>query len=404
MLTHYVFVVATLSVALGLVSRTLVAVPVTEPMLGLAVGIALGPIGVGFLEVPDAGRGILFPLTRVLLSFTVMTTALRYPWTELRRCARSAAVMIGVVLPLMAATGALLAWGVLDVRWGTAVLLGAVLAPTVPVLVSSLVAGEAAEEALPAPVRQTTSVESAGNDGVGLFFVLFAFAVVGDTSWGTFASDAIKEIAGGIGVGLAAGFVAGPLVRRTRGGQLTEPTFMLFTLTFSLFVLGACTLIHVDGILAVFVAGVAYNRGIGEDNRRAQSTIEEGIDRLLLLPVFVILGVMVPWSAWKEAGWAAVAFVLAMLVLRRLPWLVLVGPLLAFPLRARVWMGWFGPVGVAALFYTLLGEDHGETRPIVWTIATLTVVSSAFVHGVTALPGRSWARHWTATKREHRGS
>ena len=117
-----------------------------------------------------------------------MTTALRYPWTELRRCARSAAVMIGVVLPLMAATGALLAWGVLDVRWGTAVLLGVVLAPTDPVLVSSLVAGEAAEEALPAPVRQTTSVESAGNDGVGLFFVLFAFVVVGDTSWGTFVA------------------------------------------------------------------------------------------------------------------------------------------------------------------------------------------------------------------------
>lgn len=156
--------------------------------------------------------------------------------------------------------------------------------------------------------------------------------------------------------------------------------------------------LQVDGILAVFVAGLAYNHEIDDADRRSQSTIEEGVDRLLLLPVFVLLGAVAPWSAWSGAGWSGVVFVTAILLLRRIPWVFAVGPLVPFPASSRLWMGWFGPIGVAALFYAGLARSEGEMDPIVWTVTTLVVVTSTMVHGATALPGRIWGRWWYSSR------
>ena len=400
MLAHYVLVVAALAVLLGIVSRRLNVVPVTEPMIGIAAGVLLGPRVFGYLAPTESGDELFFELTRLLLAFTVMTVALRYPWPVICRSARSVGVLLVVVLPLMAATGAALAHVVLGVGWSVSFLLGAILAPTDPVLVSSLVSSEEAERALPSRERRALSLESAANDGLGLILVGVGIFATQQRSTSWLAFETIGSIAAAILLGLAVGLATGWAVRSTRGRELqTESTFLLFTLTFSVLVLALSVAAHIDGILAVFVAGLAYNSRIDDTDREAQSTVEEGVDRLLLLPVFVILGVLAPWSEWRAIGWPAVAFVALLLVVRRLPWLVAIGKLVEFPLSSRLWMGWFGPMGVAALFYVGVADRAGDVDPVIWTIATLAVVSSTVVHGATALPGRVWAQRWYEARR-----
>ena len=389
-LMDYFLVVTALSVGLGMVSQWLHGVPVSEPMVGLLVGLALGPQMLGFLD-PVGDTELFLTLTRILLAFTVMTVALRYPWGHLRLRLRPVSVLLIVVLPLTVVTVAAIGRAVLGIGWAAALLLGAILAPTDPVLVSSVVSGEAARETLPAHLRETVSFESGANDGLGFVFVAIGLYFTQGHTGSWLALHAVGGTLGGIAVGLLMGMLAGRLVGWSRGRHQTESTFMLFTLTFSLFVLAVCLALGLDGILAVFVGGLAYNRAISEDDRRQQSLVEEGVDRLLLLPVFVILGASIPWTAWREVGWSLIAFVALVLGVRRIPWLLAIGPLVRFGRSARLWIGWFGPVGVAALFYVSLSASEGESDPVLWAATSAMVAASTVVHGISAMPGRMWA-------------
>jgi hypothetical protein len=99
-----------------------------------------------------------------------------------------------------------------------------------------------------------------------------------------------------------------------------------------------------------------------------------------------------------EFGWSGVMFGLAALLFRHLPALLA----LKRPLRADwtevIWLGWFGPIGVAALFYLGHADEQGVTDPSVWTAGTLVITLSTVVHGLTAAPGRlGYRRHLQRT-------
>ncbi|MFJ2081141.1 hypothetical protein ACI2KV_24710 [Micromonospora chokoriensis] len=79
-----------------------------------------------------------------------------------------------------------------------------------------------------------------------------------------------------------------------------------------------------------------------------------------------------------------------MLVLRRLPGVLALKPALGLPWRGVVFLGWFGPVGVSALFYLTYSQDEGVRDPRLWAAGSLVVAASTVVYGVTAMPGRLW--------------
>ncbi|CAN5733869.1 hypothetical protein BH18ACT11_BH18ACT11_11740 [soil metagenome] len=95
-----------------------------------------------------------------------------------------------------------------------------------------------------------------------------------------------------------------------------------------------------------------------------------------------------PWGAWLELGWAGLLLVGAVLLLRRLPAVLALRRLLG-PLRPKgkdvLFLGWFGPVGAAALYYAAfsLRETGIEAA---WTVRSLVICASVLVHGVTATP------------------
>ena len=78
--------------------------------------------------------------------------------------------------------------------------------------------------------------------------------------------------------------------------------------------------------------------------------MQDAVARFFDIPIFVLLGVLLPWQGWAELGWHGVAFAAAILLFRRLPAWFVIGRLLpsvSTP-RETAFNGWFGPIGIAA--------------------------------------------------------
>lgn len=381
--------------ALGLVVAALSAklrhLPVSEPMLGLCAGVLLGREVTGLLPLPPltAESESLHTGTRILLAISVMGVALRYPIRDVRRRLTPIVVLLVVAMPAMAAVSAGLGWLILGLSLGSAALLGAAIAPTDPVLASSVVTGEAAERDLPARDRELLSLESGANDGLALPLVLAALAVVGPLTASETLVESLWQVLGGAVVGVLAGWLGGRALRIGEAHGATEQSAaLLFTIILALAILGVSGLMKVDGVLAVFLGGLAFNLVSTGKERRLDLSIDEAVNRFAVLPLFVVLGASLPWSAWRELGWQGPALAVAVLFLRRLPVILL----LARPLRLRVrdalYLGWFGPVGVSAVFYLAL-EAHRAVVPFeVLAAGSLVVVASTVAHGLTGAPGR----------------
>jgi NhaP-type Na+/H+ or K+/H+ antiporter len=387
-----------LAVALGVVSRPLRDLPLTEPLLALALGVLVGPGGLGLVSLaPAVGEETLRLTAELAVAIAVMAAALRVNAEDLRGDGAVVALLLGGGMAGMAVLSSAAAAVTLGLAPATAAVLGAIITPTDPVLAASVVQGEPAEAHLPARVRMLLTVESGANDGLAA--PLVALTAAGAASLGQQAAPVVASLAVSVALGAAAGWVTGRLVLWSeRHRDLEQSAFLALTLALTVAVLGAATVAGGVGVLAVFVAGWVYSGQVNNSDRFAEWQVQEAMNRYLLLPVFVVLGLIAPWSQWAALGWAGAAFVAAALLLRRLPLLVALARPLRLRLAEAVFVGWFGPVGVAALLYLAERRAAGEVDDTVWAAGTLLVAASTVAHGVTAAPGRRWlARRLQAT-------
>ncbi len=385
----YAFV-GSLAVVLAALSSRVRDLPLSEPLLALLLGVLVGPRLLGLIDVPQDQRSVLLlEVARVLLAVSLMGVGLRYPTRRLRGVLTPTAVLVTVGMVSMAVLSAGLVWLLLGVPFALAALIGACITPTDPVLASSVVTGKPAEEHLPGRTRQILSEESGTNDGLALPLVLLAVALVIGESLGHAALDGAYQVAVGVVIGLVVGLFAGRAVSYAlRHSDVDQGSSLVFTLVLAVAVLGLARVANADGVLSVFVASLAYNYSVADDEVGPQNTIDEGVNRYLVLPLFLLLGIELPWAQWRDLGWAAVLLPVAVLLVRRPPVLLVLARPLGFRLRDAVFLGWFGPVGVSALFYLAFSEDEGVTDPRLWTVGSLVVAASTLAHGVSAAPGR----------------
>lgn len=389
-----------LAVMLGLSSKPLRHLPITEPLVALVAGIAIGPAVLGLAELPpDQAIPVLHVAARLSLAMSLMAVALRFPTRTYRRMVGTIGLLVAVVMLLMAVTGAALALVLTGVPLATAAVLGSALAPTDPVLSSSVVSGKPAEQGLPERLRAVISGESGANDALAFPMVFVAMAAVSGQSLVGGIGSAMSKVAIGVVLGVAVGYGAGRLVVvAERHHDLEQSAFLTLTLALALFTLGTVSLAGGEGILGVLAAGLAYSHAIEAAERREEWRVQEAINRFLILPVFTMLGMALPLSAWRGLGWGLPLFTVAILVLRRLPWLLLLRRPLGLSRPDAVFAGWFGPVGVAALFYLSMVQEDTAVSETVWAAGIMVIVASTFLHGVTAAPGRRWyARHRDAS-------
>lgn len=402
--------VGALGVLVAALSARIRRLPLSEPLLALVVGVLLGPEVFGALPLPPitAEHAVVHDATRVLLVISVIGVALRYPFGSVRAQLRSVVILLLVALPAMALISTVLTAGILGVTLGAALLLGTAICPTDPVLASSVVTGQPAEKDLPTRDRQILSLESGANDGLALPFVLAAVAFAGPMTAGQAVAEALWQVLGAVALGVLAGWLGGRALRAgEQHGATSHGPMLLFTVLLALLVLGLSGVLHLDGVLAAFVAGLAFNLTSTGSERTADLEIDEAVNRFAVLPMFVLLGATIPWTVWDELGWAGILLSLAVLLLRRIPVLLLLKRPLHLGWPDALYLGWFGPVGVSAVFYLTLEAQELDLPDIVLGAGIMIVVASTVAHGLTSTAGRLLYRRLTnenTAGQEHQAS
>lgn len=387
-----------LGAVVAALSRRIRQLPLSEPLLGLVTGVLLGPEVLQVLDTPPVGErsSEFHDAARVLLAVSVMAIALRYPFRTVRRRVWPVLLLVAVAMPAMAALTTGSALLLLGLAPAAALLLGTALCPTDPVLASSAVAGPPAQHDIDGRTRQLLSLESGANDSLALPLVLLALVVAGAASAGETAWQAAWELGGGIAIGIVLGWVGARALRSgERHGAAEHTPALFFTLLLALGVLGAADLSETSGVLAVLVAGFAFNQLSTGGERGGAVEIDEGINRFVILPLFVLIGAALPWASWADLGWRGPALLAAVLLVRRLPVLAA----LKRPLRLRwadaLFLGWFGPVGISAMFYLTMEAQRMDVDPTVPAAGMLVIAGSTVAHGLTVTIGRRAYRNAT---------
>ncbi len=405
--TPHLIIVAMLVLGFGLVSRAVARGIITAPMVFAGAGLALAN-GVAWLGISPFTRyegleSIVHTLGELTLIVLLFTDAARIDLKALRRDGGLPMRLLGLGMPLTILLGALVAWLLFPEMgiWELA-LLAAVLAPTDAALGQAVVTSDA----VPPRIRQTLSVESGLNDGIAVpLVVLFAvMASVGQPveSLGHEAADAMtaagsasfaaRQILLGPLAGLVIGFVGAKLVEFSMKRHWMDHDFQeLSGVALALLAAFGAELIGGNAFIAAFVGGLTF----GNSSKRVCSCLfdfAEAEGTLLMLLTFLFTGVALAPEALYGASWQMYVYAaLSLTVVRMLPVaLSLIG--VRTSMSTRLFVGWFGPRGVASiLFAILLLEElrvpHSEE---IFSIAMVTVMMSVVLHGATAAPGVRW--------------
>jgi NhaP-type Na+/H+ or K+/H+ antiporter len=380
----------------------------SEPLLALLVGVLIGPAVFDLLDLASFGdqETILQQAALLTLGVALMGTALRLPVTYISRNRRSLVVLLGLVMPLMWLSGTLLTYLILGLPFLMAMLIGAVITPTDPVVAGTIVTGDVADEYLPEHLKHAISAESGFNDGLAYPFVLLPILMLTLPPDEALSHWMLNTIIWGVGAAVIlsalVGYGVGKVLTWAQAKETTEHTSLLsVSLALTLTILGAAELLGLNSVLAIFVVGIAFNAvasGGSEESSDAlerKGRVQEAVTRFFDLPIFVVLGMALPWEGWLGLGWAGPVLAIAVLLLRRLPVVLVLRPLLG-QTESRgdvLFLGWFGPIGAAALYYAALSVEEAGIEEA-WVVGSLIICASLLAHGVTATPlTRLYGRH-----------
>ena len=380
--------------AVGLFSAPIKRSFLSVPLVALLAGVLLSPAVFGVLDPRQWGDQtiILEQAARLTVAISLMEIALRLPKGYPISNWRSLLVMLGPVMVLMFVASGLLAYAILGVSFWAAMLIGAIITPTDPVVASSIVQGEVANDNLPARIRHLLSGESGANDSLAYPFVFLAILMIqeppGQAIFQWVTRVILWEVLGAVVIGAVIGYAAGKAMEWARNRrEIRNPSFLAYSIALALTALGSTRLVGTDGLLAVFAAGILFNLAISTSAEESEEQVDESVNRFFVLPIFVLLGVSLPWGEWADLGWKGPVLAALVLLLRRPPWVLLLAGRVPRMQGTQdgLFTGWFGPIGVAALYYATLSR-HTVGLEEAWVVGSLVVSASVLIHGVSAAP------------------
>jgi NhaP-type Na+/H+ or K+/H+ antiporter len=371
----------------GLARRTFLSLTA----LFVIAGFLLGPGALDVLEF-DSGSGFVEILAVVALILILFRDGLEVEAEMLQEAWRPPLRKLVLAMPLTCALVACVTKGLTDLSWTESFLVGALLSPTDPVLSSSVVTNPR----VPRVIRHSLNLESGLNDGLALPAVLaFAYALdpsKSDFVWWKFV---LQDVTVGFAVGLAVGYAASfLLVGRTLTWEITPHNKAMYAIGIAFATYALAHALHGNGLIAVFVCAITL--GIRRpDIRESFEGRAEDVIEIVKLGIFVVFGSLLTFHGLFQDGWSAVAIVVFTLVAARpvAVLIALVGTKTDMP--TRLFMGWFGPKGVATMTFSLLVLSEGIAEgSAIFNIAALTVFVSILAHGLTDTPGaNAIARH-----------
>jgi sodium/hydrogen antiporter len=379
-----VAIIAALIFGWGALSARLQRFDLTAPIVFVLAGVLLthGPLSVLWFEPP---RDVLRVLAEITLVLVLFSDASRVGLQDLRADMTLYLRLLAVGLPLTIVLGTLLALALFGGIGGwLALLVGAALAPTD----AALGAGMMTNPSVPSQIRRLINVESGLNDGVATPVVLFALAGAQAVQHGLAVSlgTALAELALGVLIGVAVGGAGGFLVNAgRRRGWAAAPFAAPAVLALAVGAYTCALAVNGNGFVAAFVAGLAFGAVRRRHEDKLLPFLEESASLVSLL-VWLALGAVAVVPAITGLTWQAMVYaVLSLTLIRMVPVAVALAGTRLGP-AARLFVGWFGPRGLASVVFGLLAlEELGQEAagPAVRVIS-LTVLLSVIVHGVTA--------------------
>jgi NhaP-type Na+/H+ or K+/H+ antiporter len=392
-------------------------IALSPPMVLVAVGMVFGllPLADGTSLEPQDNRELITRVTEFTVLVALMGVGLAIDrlldlrslsswrtWSPVWR-------LLAVTMPLTILGVALLGWWVAGLAPAVALLLGAVLAPTDPVLASDVQVGEPVTGDVEEPeedddIRFSLTAEAGLNDGLAFPFVHLAllllaggFTLADAGTW--VAWYVVGKVAVGLAVGLATGWLLGRQAFRARSANLRlaehgEPLLALAALLSSY---GAAELLGGYGFLAVFVCATRLRAAEHRHSyQREMHAVIERLERLMTLLVLLVLGMAMTRGLLEHLDWRGVAIALALvLVVRPVTGYLAVAVLARDEHRdggldrgERAAVAFFGVRGVGSLYYLgyATSHEHVPDEPWLWSTVAFTVIASVLLHGVTATP------------------
>jgi sodium/hydrogen antiporter len=414
------FIVGSIIVGLLLIAMTLAGsfiarLPLSAAMLYLGAGVAIGPLGLGLLKLDAVKNVVLLErLTEVAVLISLFTAGMKLE-LPLKDWRWRIPVQLAT-LSMLLTVGAVTALGVfaLGLPVGAAVLLGAILAPTDPVLASDVQVSNPGDRDR---LRFGLTGEGGLNDGTAFPFVMLGLGLLGlhelgEGGWRWWAVDVLWAVAGGLALGYLLGTLVGRAIiylRMRHREALGSDEFIALGLIALTYGLALLTLTY--GFLAVFAAGLALRRideskpqplpepaQLSEAEREATGAeapahmmnavqrFNSQLESFVEVGIVLAVGVLVASVKFRsEVLW----FIPVLFLLIR-PLAVYIG-LLGTPVRGaqRRLIAWFGIRGIGSLYYLLYAISHHIKPALAERLLSLTlavVVASVIAHGISVTP------------------
>ena len=370
----------------SLISEKVERLSLSGPIVFVAVGVALGPLGLEWFNPSvNFGNGkLLIDLTLALFLFVDAAGA---NLSVLRKNWRIPGRMLLLGLPLTMLLGAILAMMLFpEFSVFEAAILGVMLAATDAALGKAVITNQG----VPAHLREGLSAESGLNDGLAVpFLLLFIALEQGSAVRGE--GVALELLAEEVGIGLAVGavlsLIAAKVVRLAReAGWLGHVWKRMSVPALAILIFAVAQGLHGSGYIAAFVGGLCFRAAMREDVH-AMLLPAEGAGEVLAMTAWVLFAMMLLPAALPHVGRSEVIYaVLSLTVIRMMPIILsLTGT--GQPMANKAFVAWFGPRGLASLaFATIVWSEQIPEAGTVVAVTILTVGISLVVHGVTARP------------------
>ena len=425
-----------LLLVMGLTPTVLKRAPITSAIIYLAVGLLVGPSALNLFHFnPLKESALLEALTEVAVLISLFSAGVKMPvpfnWTRWRTPLLLATVSMALTVAMVAA----FAFYLLGLPLGAGILLGALLAPTDPVLATDVQIRHPGDTDT---LRFTLTCEAGMNDGSAFPFVMLGLGLLGlhelgDFGWRWVLVDVVWATVAGIAIGAFAGMALAYLgLKLRRSPQPHELLDDFLGLGLIGVVYGVTVMLNAWGFLAVFTAAIALRQTElklakknplptenaeaiaaptpppSEDNfeashgevqalgsvSRGSLIFKEHLERLSELVLVMLVGGMLFLTSWS---WQAVGLALFLFVFARpvSVLLALVGT--GAPWRIRSMTAWFGVRGIGSLYYLMYAIQHGLPEPLALRLIELTLIVitlSILVHGLSVKPlmWRFWRR------------
>ena len=372
----------------SLISGRLQGTIVTAPLAFVVYGLVVGTGGLNVTNI-NVGHSAIHFIAEFTLIFVLFADAARFDLSRVRRDHNLPVRMLIIGLPLAIAAGAFIAMQLFPMlSFWEAALLAALLAPTDAALGQSVVSAKE----VPIRIRQSINVESGLNDGIALPAVLLFAALAGTQHDAVQASDwvsfGLMQITFGPMAGLLVGYTGARLLDNVvERGWANESFQGIAILSLAMLTYVTAEQVGGNGFIAAFIGGMVFGNTIRHPCTFLFEFIEtEG--QLLMLITFLIFGAaLLPEAVASLSPTLFLYSVLSLTVVRMIPIAIsLLGTGLRLP--TQLFLGWFGPRGLASILFVLLILEESEVphRDEILSITLVTVALSVLLHGVSAAP------------------